>query len=160
MALVGDVLDRLENDNAYFDEHDERHVETGTYNAVIVALRYRTDVTTKNGAICDIYWPRYCIAHDDPKFPLSLVRDSGLFRYRSPISRTQDIHYKKFLDRLEIPLNKKEIDGKIRYLLPPLTSDLVLKKEVVINVFTDEWSDGKGYHKIPVARLSKLQNVT
>jgi hypothetical protein len=157
MAKVGDVLDRLESDNAYYDENDERQIDTGTYDAVIVALRYRTDVITKSGDVCDIYWPRYCISGDDPKFPLRLVRDSGLFRYRSPSSKTRNIYYKKFLDKLEIPLNQREIDGKIRYLLPPLTNDMVVEKKVVINVFTDEWSDGKGYHRIPVARLSKLR---
>ena len=65
--------------------------------------------------------------------------------------------FSEFLDKLNISLNKKEINGKLRYLLPSLIPEMLANKKVVINVYTEEWSDGRGYHKIPVARLSHLQ---
>ena len=157
MANVDDILEVFDNDNSYYDEYYDAPIDRGTYKAKIVALSSRLNTTTRKGDVCDIYYPRYVISEDEPNFGKRLVRDSGIFRYKSKVARYRNIHYKKFLDKLNISLNKKEINGKLRYLLTSLITDMLANKKDVINVYTDEWSDGRGYHKIPVARLSHLQ---
>ena len=157
MANVDDILEVFDNDNSYFDDYYDAPIDTGSYKAKIVALSSRLNITTRKGDICDIYYPRYVISEDEPNFGKRLVRDSGIFRYKSKVARYRNIHYKKVLDKLKISLNKKEIDGKLRYLLPSLIPEMLANKKVIINVYTEEWSDGRGYHKIPVARLSHLQ---
>ena len=157
MANVDDILEVFDNDNSYFDEYYDSPIDTGSYNASIVALSRKLNITTRKGDVCDIYYPRYKIVADTPDFGNRLVRDSGIFRYKSKVSKSRNIYYKKFLDKLEISLNKREIDGKLRYLLPSLIPEMLANKKVIINVFTEDWSDGRGYHKIPVARLSHLQ---
>ena len=159
MSNVGEILDVFDNDNAYFDEFHDEPIDDGTYNATVVALSKRLDVTTKNGDVCDIYYPRYSIDKSASSFGSRLVRDSGIFRYKSKVAKTRNMYYKNFLDKLKINLNKKMIDGKLRYLLPSLMPEMLANKKVVINVFTQQWSDARGFHKIPVARLSRLQNV-
>ena len=157
MANVDEILEVFDNDNSYFDEFYDSPITTGTYNAVIVALSSKMDTSTRKGDICDIYYPRYKIEAEEPEFGNRLVRDSGIFRYKSKVAKSRNIYYKRYLDKLNISLNKKEIEGKLRYLLPSLIPEMLANKKVVINVFTEEWSDGRGYHKIPVARLSHLQ---
>ena len=159
MSNVGEILEVFDNDNAYFDEYHDEPIDDGTYNATVVALSKRLDVTTKNGYVCDIYYPRYSIDKSASSFGSRLVRDSGIFRYKSKVAKTRNMYYKNFLDKLKINLNKKMIDGKLRYLLPSLMPEMLANKKVVINVFTQQWSDARGFHKIPVARLSRLQNV-
>jgi len=157
MSNVGEILEVFDNDNAYFDEYHDEPIDDGTYNATVVALSKKLDVTTKNGDVCDIYYPRYGIDKSTSSFGGRLVRDSGIFRYKSKVAKTRNMYYKNFLDKLKISLNKKMIDGKLRYLLPALIPEMLANKKVVINVFTQEWSDGRGFHRIPVARLSHLQ---
>ena len=56
MGNVGEILEVFDNDNAYFDEYHDDPIDDGTYNATIVALSKRLDITTKNGDVCDIYY--------------------------------------------------------------------------------------------------------
>lgn len=156
MATIDDLLDDVNTDSqAYYEEPDESEIPEGTYQGTIVALTKKMNRRTKYGNICDIFWLRYKISDDSPESPGKLVRDSGLFRFRGDANR-RNIHYKKALDKLEIPLEKKSIDGKIRYLLPSLSIDMVEGKEVLINIYYDEWQDGRGHHKIPVAKIVKI----
>jgi hypothetical protein len=124
-----------------------------------VDLTRKLNVKTKAGHICDIYWPRYKISSDSPKFSNRLVRDSGQFRYRSEEVRNRNLYYKKFLDKLEISLSKIEVDGNIRHSLPSINKDMVVGKSVLINIYKEEWNDARGYHNESVAKLIKSIDV-
>ena len=156
MATIDDLIDDVTTESqAYYEEPDESEIPEGTYQGKIVALTKKMNRRTKRGDRCDIFWLRYRISEDSPESPGKLVRDSGLFRFRGAVGE-RNIYYKQALDKLEIPLEKKSIDGKIRYLLPSLSIDMVKGKEVLINIYYDEWQDGRGHHKIPVAKIVKL----
>ena len=157
MADVNDIMKDVETDDVYYDEEkQEGPVTSGTYEAYIVGLRRKINITTKNGFSCDIYWPRYQIADDSPTFRGRLVRDRGQFRYRSKELRDNNLYYKKYLDKMGISLSQKEIDGNIRYSLPSISEDMILGKKVLINVHIEEWSDIRGHRQEPVGSLIKI----
>ncbi len=157
MADIDDVMKDIESDDVYYEEEaEQKQIEKGTYEAKIVALRRKLNFKTKYGHICDIYWPRYKIVSDSPKYPNRLVRDAGQWRYRSANARKRNIYYKKFLDKIGISLSKREVDGNIRYSLPSISEDMIKGKKVLINVYKEEWSDSRGYHNEPVAKLIKV----
>lgn len=160
MAKIDELLSDITTDQqAYYEEPDESAIPEGTYQGTIVAMSKKMNKTTKSGNVCDIFWPRYKISTDSPIAPGRLVRDSGMFRFREGL-KDKNFHYKKALDRLEIPLEKKSINGNIRYLLPALSKDMLVGKRVVFNVYYDEWQDGKGHHKEPVAKIVKVLKET
>ena len=156
MAKINDLLDDVTTDQqAYYEEPDNSEIPEGTYQGTVVALSRKLNRVTKSGNVCDTFWMRYKISTDSPTAPGRLVRDAGLFRFRKGL-REKNLFYKEALDRLEIPLEKKSIDGKIRYILPALSSDMVVGKNVIFNVYYDEWKDAKGHHKLPVAKIVKV----
>ena len=157
MADIDGLMKDVKSDEVYYDEEQEQgSVEPGTYEASIVGLRRKLKIKTRSGHLCDIYWPRYKISHDSPTFSNRMVRDRGQFRYRSPEVSSRNIYYKKFLDKAGISLSKIEVDGNIRYALPAISEDMILGKKVLINVYKEEWSDSRGYHNEPVAKLVKI----
>jgi len=157
MADINDIMKDVKSDDVYYEEKEkESSIKPGTYEAEIVDLTRKLNVKTKAGHICDIYWPRYKISSDSPKFSNRLIRDSGQFRYRSEEVRSRNLYYKKYLDKAEISLTKSEVDGNIRYSLPSISKDMILGKHVLINVYVEEWNDSRGYHKEPVAKLVKV----
>ena len=157
MADISDIMKDVKSDDVYYEEKEkESSIKSGTYEATIVDLTRKLNVKTKAGHICDIYWPRYKISSDSPKFSNKLIRDSGQFRYRSEEVRKRNLYYKKYLDKAEISLTKSEVDGNIRYSLPSISKDMILGKHVLINVYVEEWNDSRGYHKEPVAKLVKI----
>ena len=84
MADINDIMKDVKSDDVYYEEKEkESSIKPGTYEATIVDLTRKLNVKTKAGHICDIYWPRYKISSDSPKFSNRLIRDSGQFRYRS-----------------------------------------------------------------------------
>ena len=157
MADISDIMKDVKSDDVYYEEKEKQSsVKPGTYEATIVDLTRKLNVKTKAGHICDIYWPRYKISSDSPKFSNRLIRDSGQFRYRSEEVRKRNLYYKKYLDKAEISLTKSEVDGNIRYSLPSISKDMILGKHVLINVYEEEWNDSRGYHKEPLAKLVKV----
>ena len=157
MADISDIMKDVKSDDVYYEEKEKQSsVKPGTYEATIVDLTRKLNVKTKSGHICDIYWPRYKISSDSPKFSNRLIRDSGQFRYRSEEVRKRNLYYKKYLDKAEISLTKSEVDGNIRYSLPSISKDMILGKHVLINVYEEEWNDSRGYHKEPLAKLVKV----
>ena len=157
MADIKDIMDDVKSDDVYYEEKEkESSIKPGTYEATIVDLTRKLNVKTKAGHICDIYWPRYKISNDSPKFSNRLIRDSGQFRYRSEDVRERNLYYKKYLDKAGISLTKTEVDGNIRYSLPSISKDMILGKHVLINAYVEEWNDSRGYHKEPVAKLVKV----
>ena len=160
MAGIKDLVKGVEDDGGVFYEESgiEAEITPGTYEATIIGLRKRIKKTTKNGGVCDLFWPRYRI--DGPDFEGRILRDRGLFRYYDAGSRNSNVHYKKFLENLGISLNKKEINGKIRYLLPLISLDMIEGKRVIVNVYKEEWNDSNGYHKIPVAKLVREMDIS
>ena len=157
MADISDIMKDVKSDDVYYEEKEkESSIKPGTYEAEIVDLTRKLNVKTKAGHICDIYWPRYKISSDSPKFSNRLIRDSGQFRYRSEEVRKRNLYYKKYLDKAEISLTKSEVDGNIRYSLPSISKDMILGKHVLINVYVEEWNDSRGYHKESVAKLVKV----
>ena len=161
MADINDIMKDVKSDDVYYEEKEkESSIKPGTYEATVVDLTRKLNVKTKAGHICDIYWPRYKISSDSPKFSNRLVRDSGQFRYRSEEVRNRNLYYKKFLDKLEISLSKIEVDGNIRHSLPSINKDMVVGKSVLINIYKEEWNDARGYHNESVAKLMKvIENV-
>jgi hypothetical protein len=160
VANIKDLVADVNSDEVYYEEAvKETLIEPGTYEADIVGLRRKLNTKTKAGYKCDIYWPRYKIAKDSPKFANRLVRDRGQFRFNSPEARSKNIYYKKFLDAARIPLEEKEKDGKIMYLLPSISADMIEGKKALINIYHEEWSDAKGYHKESVAKLLEIVDV-
>ena len=160
MADINDIMKDVKSDDVYYEEKEkESSIKPGTYEATIVDLTRKLNVKTKAGHICDIYWPRYKISSDSPKFSNRLVRDSGQFRYRSEEVRNRNLYYKKFLDKLEISLSKIEVDGNIRHSLPSINKDMVVGKSVLINIYKEEWNDSRGYHNESVAKLIKSIDV-
>ena len=157
MAGIDDIMKDVDSDDVYYEEpKSEGQVKPGTYEASIVALRRKLNTKTKKGYHCDIYWVRYEIVSDSPSFSNRLVRDSGQWRYRSPNMKKSNLYYKKFLDKLGIGLTKSEVDGNIRHFLPSISEDMVVGKNVLINVYKEEWSDSRGYHNEPLAKLVKV----
>ena len=137
MADISDIMKDVKSDDVYYEEKEkESSIKPGTYEATIVDLTRKLNVKTKAGHICDIYWPRYKISSDSPKFSNRLIRDSGQFRYRSEEVRKRNLYY--------------------RYSLPSISKDMILGKHVLINVYVEEWNDSRGYHKEPVAKLVKV----
>jgi len=157
MANIDDLVAKVTSDEVYYEEEvKETLIEPGTYEADIVGLRRKLGTKTRAGYECDIYWPRYRIASDSPNFANRLVRDRGQFRFISPEARSKNVYYKKFLDAAKIPLNEKEENGKIMYLLPSISADMIEGKKALINVYNEEWSDSRGYHKESVAKLLEI----
>ena len=159
MAIIDEIMKDVESDDVYYEEEKkEGAIKPGTYEASVVALRKKLNITTRKGHQCDIYWPRYKISSDSPEFSNRLVRDAGQWRYRSIEVRKRNIYYKQFLDKMGISLTKSEINGNIRYSLPSISEDMILGKKVLINVYKEEWNDARGYHNEPVAKLIKVIN--
>jgi hypothetical protein len=143
VANIDEIMKDVESDDVYYEEEKkEGAIKPGTYEASVVALRKKLNITTRKGHQCDIYWPRYKISSDSPEFSNRLVRK-------------RNIYYKQFLDKMGISLTKSEINGNIRYSLPSISEDMILGKKVLINVYKEEWNDARGYHNEPVAKLIK-----
>jgi len=72
--------------------------------------------------------------------------------------------YKRFLDKIHIPLQKIEIDRntgeepRVILKLPAITKDLILSKSVVISVHHEEWEGVHGRNISPVATLVRVRN--
>ena len=73
--------------------------------------------------------------------------------------------YKRFLDKLHIPLQKLELDGnsdaesRVVLKLPAITKDLILGKSVVISVAHEEWTGMRGNRNISATgTLVRLRN--
>ena len=157
MADIDDIMKDVESDDVYYDEPKKAGpIEPGTYEARIIGLDRKINTTTKKGHQCDMYWLKYKISTDSPTFSNRLIRDAGQWRYRTQDVRKRNIYYKKFLDKLGISLSKSEVDGNIRHFLPSISEDMVVGKNVLINVYKEEWSDSRGYHNEPLAKLVKV----
>jgi len=169
MTKIDNVFEDFENtdDDVYFDPDQSSIVPEGTYPATIVNLKKFNTITQK-GNEATIYKPVYRI--DDGVITASgtLVDDKGVFRYKPPknkdgirISGSGNVEYKRYLDKLEIPLIKEEVEGKTLYKLPSISIDSIKNLEVVINVKHASW-ESKKYRKsrtVAEARLAYKKKV-
>lgn len=169
MTDIDNVFDEFEStdDDVYYDPDQSSIVPEGTYPAKIVNLKKFNTVTQK-GNEATIYKPVYRI--DDGVLVASgtLVDDKGVFRYKPPknkkgirISGSGNVDYKRYLDKLDIPLIKEEIEGKTLYKLPSITVEMVKNVDVVINVKHASW-ESKKYRKartVAEARLAYKKKV-
>ena len=129
MTDIDNVFDEFESndDDVYYDPDQSSIVPEGTYPAKIVNLK-KFNIVTQKGNEATIYKPVYRI--DDGVLVASgtLVDDKGVFRYIPPknkkgirISGSGNVEYKRYLDKLDIPLIKEEIEGKTLYKLPTVS---------------------------------------
>ena len=154
MSKIDEILGRATPKKAYYEEEVVEQIQPGTYNAKIVGLRSKLSTKVKSGAECDIYWPRYQIDEEHPEFGGMYVRDNGLFRYKE-CEPHRNVFYKKFLDKLGIELTKVKEQGKVVYELPPLLDEMIINKEVMINVHEESWMSKTGRKKAIVATLTR-----
>lgn len=155
MSKIDEILGKATPKKAYYEEEVVEQIRPGTYNAKIVGLRSKLSTKVKSGAECDIYWPRYQIDEEHPEFGGMYVRDNGLFRYKE-CEPHRNVFYKKFLDKLGIELTKVKEQGKVVYELPPLLDEMIINKEVMINVHEESWMSKNGRTKAIVATLTRV----
>jgi len=156
MPTIDDILDSALNSQSYYEEESKDSViEEGSYKAKIVDLNRRDAVNTKNGKCCDIYKPVYEIDNEHPEFGGDRVKDRGLFRFYGS-NQTGNLYYKRFLDKMKIPLNKTKQKNKTVFELPPLTKELIVGKEVMIAVFKQEWMGDSGKVSNVAASLTRI----
>jgi len=155
VSKIDEILGKATPKKAYYEEEVVEQIRPGTYNAKIVGLRSKLSTKVKSGAECDIYWPRYQIDEEHPEFGGMYVRDNGLFRYKE-CEPHRNVFYKKFLDKLGIELTKVKEQGKVVYELPPLLDEMIINKEVMINVHEESWMSKNGRTKAIVATLTRV----
>ena len=154
MSKIDEILSKATPKKAYYEEEFVEEIQPGTYKAEIVGLRSKLSTKVKSGAECDIYWPRYQIDTEHPEYGGMYVRDNGLFRYKE-CEPHRNVFYKKFLDKLGIELTKVKEQGKVVYELPPLLDEMIINKEVMINVHEESWMSKTGRKKAIVATLTR-----
>ena len=154
MSKIDEILGKATPKKAYYEEEFVEEIQPGTYKAEIVGLRSKLSTKVKSGAECDIYWPRYQIDTEHPEYGGMYVRDNGLFRYKE-CEPHRNVFYKKFLDKLGIELTKVKEQGKVVYELPPLLDEMIINKEVMINVHEESWMSKTGRKKAIVATLTR-----
>ena len=83
----------------------------------------------------------------------------------SRITGGSNAGYKRFLDKIHIPLQKVEIERenkddepRVIVKLPAITKDLLLDKSVVISVTHEEWEGQHGRNITPTATLVRVRN--
>jgi len=154
VSKIDEILGKATPKKAYYEEEFVEEIQPGTYKAEIVGLRSKLSTKVKSGAECDIYWPRYQIDTEHPEYGGMYVRDNGLFRYKE-CEPHRNVYYKKFLDKLGIELTKVKEQGKVVYELPPLLDEMIINKEVMINVHEESWMSKTGRKKAIVATLTR-----
>jgi len=170
MTNINELLDDFDDDDVYYDPNISSLVPEGTYPARIVGLSvHKVSTKTKGKAV--IYKPIYQIDDNVHNCGGREVKDYGQWRFRGSkdeegrrITGGSNTNYKKFLDKLHIPLQKLELEGnsgdepRVVVNLPSITEDLLLDKSVVISVGHDEWSGKYGRQITAAANLVRVRN--
>jgi len=164
MTDIKDAFDEFESedDGVYFDPTQSSIVPEGTYPAKIINLK-SFKITTRRGNDATVFKPVYRIEDDVISAGGALVEDKGIFRYVPPknsdglrVSGSGNSDYKKFLDKMEIPLIKEDFEGKTLYKLPTLTTEMIKGTDVVVNIKHASWESKKygNTRTVPEARLA------
>ena len=171
MSNVDDLLDDFEDEDVYYDPQMSALVPEGSYPATITGL-YSKRIKTQRGNNGMLYKPQYRLDEIVKSYGGREVADAGVWRFFGTkdddgrrITGGSNAGYKKFLDKIHIPLQKVEIgreDGeepRIIVKLPAVTKDLILDKPVVISIHHEEW-EGRDCHRriTTVATLVRVRN--
>jgi len=169
MSDIDKLLDDFDDEDVYYDPEMSTIIPEGSYPAKIIGL-YSKKITTKRGGRGMLYKPKYQL--NAGKYEGRDVQDAGVWRFYGikdedgrRITGGSNAGYKRFLDKLHIPLQKLELDGnsdaesRVVLKLPAITTDLILDKSVVISVAHEEWTGMHGNRNISAtATLVRLRN--
>jgi hypothetical protein len=170
MTTVDDLLDNFDDEEVYYDQQMSTIVPEGTYPAKIIGL-YSKKIRTRRGNDAMLYKPTYKLDENVKIYGGREVQDSGIWRFLGVkdsegrrITGGSNTGYKRFLDKIHIPLQKIEIDRntgeepRVIIKLPAITKDLIMDKSVVISIYHDEWEGQSGRAISPVANLVRVRN--
>lgn len=161
MSNIDDLLDNFDDEkDIYFDPDLSTLVPEGTYQAKIVGL-FTKKIHTKKGGTGLLYKPKYkIIAESKPSLHNKEIDDQGVWRFNGVkdkngkrVTGGSNINYKRFLDKLNIPMSELEYEGKIVYKLPTIDSSTIKGRNVVISVTHDEWQGRYGRNVTALAML-------
>tara|TARA_R110002167_G_C12437869_1_gene630527 strand:- start:115 stop:669 length:555 start_codon:yes stop_codon:yes gene_type:complete len=168
---VDNLLDDFEDEDVYYDPQMSTLVPEGSYPATITGL-YSKRIKTRRGNDGMLYKPQYRLDEKVKTYGGREVQDAGVWRFFGTkdadgrrITGGSNSGYKKFLDKIHIPLQKVEIDRedgeepRTIVKLPAVTKDLILDKSVVISVHHEEWEGRNSKRRITtVATLVRVRN--
>tara|TARA_Y100001951_G_C11262299_1_gene253295 strand:+ start:657 stop:1211 length:555 start_codon:yes stop_codon:yes gene_type:complete len=168
---VDDLLDDFEDEDVFYDPQMSALVPEGSYPATITGLSSKR-IKTQRGNDGMLYKPQYRLDERVKTYGGRAVDDAGVWRFFGTkddngrrITGGSNAGYKKFLDKIHIPLQKIEIDRntdeepRVILKLPAITKDLILDKSVVISIHHEEWEGRDGHRRITtVATLVRVRN--
>lgn len=164
MSNIDELLDDFGDEDVYYDPQMSSIVAEGTYPAIITEL-FAKKTTTRRGNKAMLYKPGYTIDTPGHTYDGKYVQDSGVWRFFGTkdaegrrITGGSNKFYKKFLDKLNIPLKELEVEGRTVYKLPAITKDIISDKRVVISVKHEEWSGAMGRNITAAAHLVRTRN--
>ena len=165
MSNIDDLLDNFDDEEVYFDPELSSIVPEGSYPAKIVGL-FTKEITTKKGGKGMLFKPKYRLDETvRPPYSNKELDDVGIWRFYGVkdengkrITGGSNIGYKRFLDKLHIPMQKIEYEGKTILKLPSIATDLIKGKSVVISVKHDEWQGTYGRNITATATLVRIRN--
>jgi hypothetical protein len=170
MSQVDELLDNFDDEDVYYDPQMSTLIPEGSYPATIVDL-YSKKINTQRGNKGMLYKPKYRLDDTVRNYQNRDVQDSGVWRFFGTkdadgrrITGGSNAGYKKFLDKLHIPMEKIEVgespsdEPRVIIKLPAITKDMILNKSVVISVHHEEWEGTHGRNITPVATLVRVRN--
>ena len=167
MSNVDDLLDNFEDEDVYYDPQMSTLVPEGSYPAKIVDL-YSKRINTQRGNRALLYKPKYRLDDAVRNYSGRDVQDAGICRFFGTkdengrrITGGSNANYKRFLDKLHIPMEKVDVDDtppRTIIKLPAITKDMILNKSVVISIHHEEWQGTHGRNITPVATLVRVRN--
>jgi len=142
-------------DESYYDpSKDDNKYETlkkGDYEAHVIGLELKENITVQGKFLADIFIPNFKIASGD--FKNRNVKSKGIFRFKSPdkdkypnLSENSGNNksYMNFVSTLGLEPKSKEVDGSTIYSLPYASASDIDGKACMIRVDHDEWTNREG----------------
>ena len=171
MSNVDNLLDDFDDEDVYYDPQMSTLIPEGSYPASITGL-YSKKIKTQRGNNGMLYKPQYRLDDTVRNYGGRDVQDAGVWRFFGTkdeqgrrITGGSNAGYKRFLDKIHIPLQKVEIERenkddepRVIVKLPAITKDLLLDKSVVISVTHEEWEGQHGRNITPTATLVRVRN--
>jgi hypothetical protein len=133
------------------DENKYEPLKEGDYEAHIVGLELKENITVQGKFLADIFIPNFKVAGGD--FKNRKVKSKGIFRFKTPdkdkypnlsSNNGSNKSYMNFISTIGMQPESKEVDGNTVYSLPYVTAGDIEGKACMIRVEHDNWTNRDG----------------
>lgn len=151
---MSDLFNDNSSESFYDPTQDENKYEPlaeGDYEAHVIGLELKENITVQGKFLADIFIPNFKVASDNGKN--KRVKSKGIFRFKTPdkdqypdLSSNSGSNktYMNFISVMGINPTEKEVDGKKVFSLPFATSSDIEGKACTIRVEHDKWTNRDG----------------